>query len=62
MLDFACQWSPYGGAPAGEIWVEFGMTPDRFYEHVQRILDSPAAHAFAPPVHRRVDQLASSTN
>ncbi|RYF58007.1 MAG: DUF3263 domain-containing protein [Comamonadaceae bacterium] len=57
MLDFARRWTHYGGAPAGEIWVEFGMTPDRFYEHIQRILGSLTSRSLPPHERHRLEQL-----
>ncbi|RZL73271.1 MAG: DUF3263 domain-containing protein [Rhodococcus sp. (in: high G+C Gram-positive bacteria)] len=43
MLDFARIWAPYGGAPARDIFVTFGMSAAQFYENISRILRTLAA-------------------
>jgi hypothetical protein len=43
ILEFACRWLPYGGPPADEIWVGFGMTMPRYEQRLAKILDSGAA-------------------
>ena len=30
VVEFAEMWSPFGGPPADEIFVRFGMSPERF--------------------------------
>jgi len=37
ILEFVRTWAPYGGAPAEEILVRFGMTPSRFKAKVREI-------------------------
>ncbi|ANS32220.1 hypothetical protein R1CP_38105 (plasmid) [Rhodococcus opacus] len=37
ILEFIRAWTPYGGAPAEEILVRFGMTPSRFREKLHEI-------------------------
>ncbi|MGW8816233.1 DUF3263 domain-containing protein [Gordonia terrae] len=40
MLDLARKWIPYDGVPASEIWIQFGMVPDRYYAQIKRILSA----------------------
>jgi len=37
ILEFVRMWAPYGGAPAEEILVRFGMSPSRFVEKLREI-------------------------
>ncbi|WP_128970174.1 hypothetical protein [Rhodococcus opacus] len=37
ILEFIRTWAPYGGAPAEEILVRFGMTPSRFKAKLREI-------------------------
>jgi Protein of unknown function (DUF3263) len=39
LLVFAIRWMPYGGGPADEIFIQFGMTPQRFYERLQEVIE-----------------------
>ncbi|MDT2007358.1 DUF3263 domain-containing protein [Rhodococcus opacus] len=38
IVQFARRWSPFGGAPAHEIFIQFGMSPTRFAQRLQEIL------------------------
>ena len=40
LLQFAQSWAPYGGAPAGDILVRFGMTTTRFVEVLRRAMST----------------------
>jgi Protein of unknown function (DUF3263) len=44
MLFFAISWLPYGGRPDDEVWVNFGMTPDRFAECLRKLVERHRAH------------------
>ena len=35
---FAIQWIPFGGGPADEIFIRFGMTPERFRERLHEVI------------------------
>ncbi|MEU2001876.1 DUF3263 domain-containing protein [Rhodococcus sp. NPDC019627] len=48
LLDYARKWAPYGGPRRGDILVEFGMSPARFYVQLQRILDSVLVTNMSP--------------
>jgi len=41
MIDFARRWVPFGGPRAGDILVEYGLTPAVFAERVTRLLTAP---------------------
>lgn len=38
IVDFAVRWAPYGGPPAEDILVEFGMSSRRFYQQLKDIV------------------------
>jgi hypothetical protein len=38
ILSFATIWLPYGGGPAEDIWVKFGLTVDAYYRRLGSIL------------------------
>lgn len=59
MLAFARRWAPYGRAPAAEIWVEFGMPPARFYDHIRRILTGLSSRAMPANERERLEQVAA---
>jgi len=40
VIELACIWAPYGGAPADEIFIRFGINTGRFIELLWQILNS----------------------
>ncbi|WP_342660250.1 DUF3263 domain-containing protein [Rhodococcus ruber] len=38
IVQFARRWSPFGGAPAHESFIQFGMSPTRFAQRLREIL------------------------
>lgn len=38
MVEMFVTWSPYGGPPEDEIWIEFGISSDRLLERVTAIV------------------------
>lgn len=58
MLDLARRWMPYGAVPASEIWIQFGMGPDRYYAHIRRILSSIGAKPLSPYERSYLERLA----
>jgi hypothetical protein len=38
LLTFAIQWIPFDGGPADEIFIRFGMTPERFRERLHEVI------------------------
>ena len=43
IMDFVRSWAPYGGPPADEILLEFGMTRDQLTHRVQDIVAAEQA-------------------
>ena len=39
MLQAAIRWDPYGGPPAEEIFVWFGLSEVQFFAHIERLLE-----------------------
>lgn len=62
MLDFERQWWRRGGAKDQAIRDTFGMTPTRYYQSLNRVLDLPAAMRYdAALVHRLLRLRADAT-
>ncbi|MFF1946317.1 DUF3263 domain-containing protein [Rhodococcus qingshengii] len=40
LLDFARKWAPYGGPSADEIFVNFGMSNDRYWQRLREALET----------------------
>lgn len=38
MVEMFVTWSPYGGPPEDEVWIEFGISTDRLVEQVATIV------------------------
>lgn len=38
VLAYARAWAPFGGPPGTELFVLFGMAPQRFYDLVRRMI------------------------
>ncbi|MFZ2175049.1 MAG: DUF3263 domain-containing protein [Rhodococcus sp. (in: high G+C Gram-positive bacteria)] len=38
----ACKWLPYGGVPAEEIFLTFGLSPMRYYTRLHRMIETGA--------------------
>lgn len=58
MLNLARRWAPYGGVPASEIWITFGMGPERFFAHLIRILGTLTARELSPDQRQSLQYLA----
>lgn len=39
LVEFAEQWYPFGGGSAEDIFVEFGLTPEAYFERLSDALD-----------------------
>jgi hypothetical protein len=50
IIEFACQWLPYGTPPSDELITRFGMTTGRYEQQLARILDD---YPFQLPVEDR---------
>ncbi|BBY65551.1 DUF3263 domain-containing protein [Mycolicibacterium helvum] len=44
LLAFAVSWLPYGGGPVDEIWINFGMTPDRYRQRLRELIEKHLEH------------------
>jgi hypothetical protein len=42
MVNFALRWLPYGGGPAEDIIVEFGLSSREFFTRLDAVLRGPA--------------------
>ncbi|OLT35054.1 hypothetical protein BJF84_15900 [Rhodococcus sp. CUA-806] len=42
MVDFVVRWLPYGGGPAEDIVVGFGISPREFFTRLDVLLRGPA--------------------
>ncbi|MDV6247388.1 DUF3263 domain-containing protein [Rhodococcus opacus] len=61
VLEFARTWAPFGEPPDGEIFVEFGVDPTRFYRDLMRILSTHCPSCLLAPAERaQVLQLANN--
>ncbi len=41
MIDFATRWMPYGGGPAEDILVGFGISPTEYFTRLAAVLREP---------------------
>ena len=61
LLEFTRTWAPFGEPPHGEIFVEFGVDPTRFYRDLERILSTHCPSCLLAPAERaQVLQLANN--
>lgn len=59
-LDLEAQFWKYAGAKEAAIVAELGVTPVRYYQRLARLLDDPAAVAYAPMLVARLRRAARS--
>ena len=52
ILAFATRWRHWGGGSRSDIFVEFGISPEEYFKHLARILDSVLARELALEVLR----------
>lgn len=57
MLDFEAGWWRQRGSKENAIAAEFNLTPVRYYQLLNRLLDEPAAVAYAPAVVGRLRRI-----
>ncbi|GAA1881538.1 DUF3263 domain-containing protein [Williamsia serinedens] len=60
VLEFAARWWRNSGAAETAIRNELGLSPVRFYQRLNRLLDSPAALAAEPVLVRRLQRVRSA--
>jgi Protein of unknown function (DUF3263). len=61
MLDFERQWWRRSGAKEQAIRDTFGMTPTRYYQALNRVLDLPAAMKYDAALVHRLQRLRDTT-
>lgn len=59
LLDFAAKWWQAAGNQHDAITAELGLTPTRYYQRLNKLLDDPAALAYSPTVVRRLQRIRS---
>lgn len=59
LLDFAAKWWRTAGAQHGAIIAELGLTPTRYFQRLNQLLDDPAALAHNPTLVRRLQRVRS---
>jgi len=60
MLDLESRWWKHPGARDTEIHARFGMTPTRYYQALNALVDRPEAHAADPLLITRLRRLRSA--
>lgn len=60
ILDFERQWWKYAGAKEDAILTLFGMSPSRYYQRLNGLLDDPAALAYDAALVRRLHRIRES--
>ena len=61
ILAFEGQWWKYAGAKEQAIRDTFGMTPTRYYQALNRVLDLPAAMKYDAALVHRLQRLRDTT-
>lgn len=56
MLDLAGQTFKYAGSLENQARERFGLTPTRYWQEVNRLIQTPAAHQHAPALTNRLNQ------
>lgn len=44
IMAFALKWRHWGGGPAGDIFIEFGLTPVQYFRRLEAFLNAGAAN------------------
>lgn len=57
ILDFERDWTRHAGAKEDAVHAEFGLTPARYYQVLNALLDSPAALAYDPMLVKRLQRM-----
>ena len=60
ILMFERQWWRHQGAKDSKIWQTFDMTPARYYQVLNALIDLPEALEFDPMVVRRLRRIRDS--
>lgn len=59
LLDFEGEWWKYPGAKEETIREKFGMSSTRYYQQLNRLLDSREALAYSPMLVKRLRRMRS---
>lgn len=57
LLDFAARWWRHAGAQHDAIESDLGITPTRYFQRLNALLDDPAALEYAPTLVRRLQRI-----
>ena len=57
ILDFEREWWRYAGAKEQAVRERFDVSPTRYYQLLNRIIDDPAAEAYDPMLVKRLRRL-----
>ncbi|TWS20986.1 DUF3263 domain-containing protein [Tsukamurella asaccharolytica] len=57
ILDFERSWWQQRGSKEDAIVANFGLTPVRYYQRLNQVLDTPEAVAYAPTVVNRLRRI-----
>ena len=60
ILDLECHWFKHAGAKETTVHRRFGMTPTRYYQVLNALIDRPEAEAHDPMVVRRLRRLRAA--
>lgn len=60
MIELGLRWLPYGGPPAGDILVIFGITPACFYSRLVRLAADPVGPAVPADLYRLASRKVKS--
>ncbi|CAM3105010.1 hypothetical protein DFJ75_3667 [Williamsia muralis] len=58
LLEFAERWYPFGGGSAEDIFVEFGLTVDAYFERLSDALGAGLG-GLAPEVHEALQRICN---
>ena len=58
LLEFAERWYPFGGGSAEDIFVEFGLTVDAYFERLSDALDADVG-GLSPAVHEALQRICN---
>ncbi|MDH6288222.1 hypothetical protein M2275_003128 [Rhodococcus opacus] len=58
LVTFAARWHPFGGAPADEVLINFGMTPEAYQLRLGHLLDYYSADRLQLPHRQHQDMLS----
>ena len=60
ILELEQDWVSHAGAKDAAVMARFGMSPTDYHRHLTRIIDLPAAEAYAPRLVRRLRRQRST--